>query len=174
MPDYSGASLIARAREFAAMAHRHQTRKYTGEPYFVHCEEVALLLSKVGMRPEVVAAGYLHDTVEDCGVTRDQLVSEFGEAVATLVMEVTDVSKPSDGNRAARKGLDRDHLALASPEGMSVKLADLASNTRSITEHDPDFAAVYLREKAELMPLLAAGNAELHAMASRQLAGPSD
>ncbi len=98
-------------------------------------------------------------------MTVAQVARAFGEGVARLVHEVTDVSRKEHGNRAARKALDRQHLAAASPEGMTIKLADLISNTQSITQHDPNFAKVYMREKAELLPMLERGNADLLARA---------
>lgn len=77
-----------------------------------------------------------------------------------------DVSRPKDGNRAVRKAKDRAHLARASAEGKSIKLADLVSNTRSIVAHDPNFSVVYLREKRALLPFLTEGDAGLFALAT--------
>jgi (p)ppGpp synthase/HD superfamily hydrolase len=153
--------LIERADAFAAKAHEGQTRKYTGEPYIVHPRAIAELLSEAGLDDEVVAAGLMHDVVEDCDVTVEQIRTLFGDRVARLVDEVTDVSRPEYGNRAARKALDRAHLAEASPDGKSIKLADIIDNTRSIVPHDPSFARVYLREMRLLLPHLAEGNAAL-------------
>lgn len=158
--------IIDRARALAERAHKGQVRKYTGEPYILHPAEVAGLIVSVDLPLGVIAAAWLHDVVEDCGTTREQIAQEVGEGVAALVMEVTDVSKPTDGNRAKRKAMDRDHLANASPEGQSIKLADIISNTTSIVERDPDFAKVYLREKRELLPLLRRGHPLLWAAAA--------
>lgn len=164
-----GQALILAARAFAESAHSRQVRKYTGEPYFAHCEEVAALLEMHGERPEVVAAGYNHDTIEDCGVTRDQLAEALGEDVARLVVEVTDVSRPGDGNRRARKAIDLKHLSKASRDGKTVKLADICSNAPSIFRHDADFAKVYFREMQELLPHLRGGNPVLFAKAQELL-----
>jgi (p)ppGpp synthase/HD superfamily hydrolase len=98
-------------------------------------------------------------------VTADLLHREFGEDVAALVLQVTDVSKPEDGNRRVRKNMDRQHIAKASPRAKTVKLADLISNSRSIVAHDPGFARVYLREKAALLDILHEGDASLMAEA---------
>ena len=68
--------------------------------------------------------------------------------MAELVDDLTDVSKPQDGNRATRKELDRQHTAKASPDAKTIKLADLISNSRSIMKDDPNFAKVYMKEKA--------------------------
>ncbi len=154
--------LIYKAKNFAERAHAEQVRKYSGEPYAVHLREVAGYCAEVGCRDEVVAAAYLHDVIEDQGVTREHLQSLFGMDVSRLVWEVTDQSRPEDGNREARKAIDRTHNARASPEGKTIKLADLISNTKSIATKDPPFAVVYLREKRLLMPLLTEGNAILY------------
>ncbi len=154
--------LVNRAAEFAKIAHSEQKRKYTNEPYFVHCEEVAKIVESVGGTPEMIAAGYLHDTVEDTGTPIITIYTLFGCQVGDLVSSLTDVSKPSDGNRKIRKDKDRAHTANSSPEAKTVKLADLISNSQSIVEHDKDFAEVYLREKEALLHFLQEGNAELY------------
>ena len=102
--------MVERARTFAANAHAYQVRKYTDMPYITHCMEVAVLVERNGGSNLEVAAAWLHDVVEDCGVTYADLVFRFGPRVAKVVMELTDVSKPSDGNRAARKAIDLEHL----------------------------------------------------------------
>lgn len=162
------------AADLARELHAEQRRKYTGEPYFSHLHEVARLCDDVDAGPCVLAAAYLHDAIEDQGATAESIAAafastEFGAVVAELVMEVTDVSKPSDGNRKARKAMDRDHLAKASANGQTIKLADIISNTASIARHDPAFAKVYLREKTELLPLLRRGHPRLWAMAQHTL-----
>lgn len=159
-------NLVAHAADYAKIAHASQQRKYTGEPYFNHLVEVAVTLEWVGCRPEVVAAGYLHDSIEDTSVTGMDLSRLFGPEVAWLVEQVTDVSKPSDGNRAFRKKLDAEHLSRATPEAMTIKLADIISNTRNILERDPSFAKMYLKEKKALLPLLLRGNEVLWQIAN--------
>ncbi len=103
--------------------------------------------------------------VEDTPVTLDEIRDAFGDLVADLVGDLTDVSKPSDGNRAARKAIDRHHTELASPQAKTIKLADLIDNTRSIVQYDPDFAKVYLVEKALLLEVLREGDATLFEIA---------
>lgn len=159
---YTGESIIeAFAIEIAQRAHRPQKRKYTHEPYIVHSLEVAQLVRGVTHTPEMVAAGWLHDVVEDTSVTLGEVQVICGQAVADLVGMLTDVSVPADGNRAKRKAIDREHTACAYPEAKTVKLADLISNSRDICAHDPDFVRVYLREKALLMDVLKDGDAGL-------------
>lgn len=161
--------VILQARRFAAQAHGEQKRKYTGAPYTDHLEEVAGILFEYDEHPLTVAAGFLHDVLEDTDVTKKQLEEVFGPIIAQLVWEVTDQSKLSDGNRAARKTIDRDHLAKSSKEGAAIKLADLISNSRDIVDNDPNFAVIYLREKDELLKVLKHGPAGLYAKAKEQI-----
>jgi len=152
---------------FATAAHAGQARKYTAEPYICHPAPVVGILKDAGVTDEaILAAAWLHDTVEDnAAIENSHIRLVFGDRVAQLVDEVTDPSRPEDGNRATRKAIDREHLAKASAAGQTIKLADLISNTGSITLHDPDFAVVYMREKRDLLPLLADGNTALFAKA---------
>jgi len=160
-------TMVDRARVFATAAHAAvgQVRKYTFEPYIVHPAEVAGIVAARPHDPEMVAAAWLHDTVEDTGVSIEDIRAEFGDKVAELVGWLTDVSKPEDGNRAVRKALDREHIAQAPAAAQTVKLADLIANSRSILAHDPEFARVFLAEKRMLLEVLTRGDAELMAQA---------
>ena len=153
--------IILKARDFATLAHAGQRRKYTGEPYIIHPEHVAGLVQTVGAGRAAVAAAYLHDTVEDTDITVPDIRREFGDEVAALVREVTDVSRPEDGNRATRKAIDRAHLAESSPRGATIKLADMIDNTSTILRFDPAFAKVYMKEKKELLKVLGHGDPRL-------------
>lgn len=131
-----------------------KARKYTNEPYIVHCQEVCAILNNYKCKPDVVIAGMLHDILEDTKVPKSLLAVTFGEQVAQLVWEVTDVSRPSDGNRAIRKAIDAQHLSKASSDGKDIKLADVISNCWDIANHDHKFAKVYLAEVRLLLPQL--------------------
>jgi (p)ppGpp synthase/HD superfamily hydrolase len=151
--------LVRRAKAFAATAHAEQKRKYTGEPYTVHLEEVAALVAAVGAPEAVVAAAWLHDTVEDTEVTLDQVRAAFGDDVARMVEALTDEPwVEGKNNRATRKALDRTRLAKADPWTQTIKLADLISNSATILERDPKFAKVYLAEKRALLEVMTRGN----------------
>jgi (p)ppGpp synthase/HD superfamily hydrolase len=160
-------NLVKRAAIFAKRAHAaiDHRRKYTNEPYFVHPAEVAALVRSVPHTDEMLAAAYLHDTVEDTKVTLEDIRAEFGDEVASLVEMLTDVSKPEDGNREVRKAIDREHTAKASPAAKTVKLADLINNTIDIVEHDIDFAVTYLKEKQLLLEVLKEGDPTLWKLA---------
>lgn len=160
-------NIVEKARIFATAAHSavKQTRKYTGEPYILHPAEVVGIVSSIDHTQEMLAAAWLHDVVEDTGITIETIHAEFGEKVAELVDWLSDVSKPEDGNRKTRKAIDRDHTAMAPSEAQTIKLADLISNTKSITEHDPKFAVTYLEEKKLLLEVLTKGDSKLMAIA---------
>jgi (p)ppGpp synthase/HD superfamily hydrolase len=117
----------------------------------------------------VIAAALLHDVIEDTIVTEEILLREFGMDVTDLVMQVTEVSKPSDGNRATRKIMDRNHYAQGNSLGQTIKLADLIDNTKSITAADPNFSVVYMKEKTELLRMLTKGDRHLHIIAQKQV-----
>lgn len=156
-------ALEERARVFATAAHAAvaQLRKYTMEPYIVHPAEVVSILKTVPHTEAMVAAAWLHDTVEDTGVSIELIRAEFGSEVSDLVGWLTDVSRPDHGNRAARKAIDRAHTAAAPAEAQTIKLCDLISNTRSIVEHDAKFARTYLEEKRLLLEVMTKGDPTL-------------
>ena len=143
--------LESRAAAWAFHFHEGQKRKYTGEPYWIHCGGVANLVREVAHTEEMLAAAWMHDLVEDTDVTLDEIRAEFGGTVAELVGWLTDVSRPEDGNRETRKAMDRRRLSEAPPPAKTIKVADLIDNVHTIVQHDPEFARVYLREKRLLL-----------------------
>lgn len=154
-------TLEIRAKNFATARHHGQTRKYTGEPYINHPAAVVEMVRCVPHTVQMLATAWLHDVVEDTDTAISEIRDKFGSEVALMVDMLTDVSKPSDGNRAVRKAIDLAHIAKASPGAKTIKLADLIDNTNSIVEHDPAFAEVYLAEKAKLLDVLKEGNPAL-------------
>ena len=153
-------NIVLKAEKFATMKHGEigQVRKYTGEPYINHPAEVVSIVKSVSHTDEMLAAAWLHDTVEDTITTFEEIEEEFGLTIMEFVKGLTDVSKPEDGNRAIRKAIDRRHMADQTPFVKTIKLADLISNSKSILEHDPQFAKVYIEEKRLLLPVLHEGN----------------
>jgi len=159
--------LIEKAKIFATKAHKRidQRRKYSNQPYDVHLDAVAKLIGSITDDEEMIAAAWLHDVVEDTPATLGDIEREFGKSISVLVGELTDVSRPSDGNRAIRKAKDRQHLAHVSARAKSIKLADLIDNGRDIARHDPRFAAVFLEEMRRLLDVLGGGDSRLYKMA---------
>jgi (p)ppGpp synthase/HD superfamily hydrolase len=161
--------IVEKARIFATAAHAaiDHRRKYTNEPYIVHPRQVAQFVETAGGTPEMIAAAWMHDVLEDTAVTPEAMREEFGDSVTDLVLWVTDVSKKEDGNRATRKAIDRQHIASAPGEAHTIKLADIISNCSSIMMHDEDFAKVYFEEKRLLLEVLIKGNEGLYNYATR-------
>ena len=164
--------LVDRARKYAINAHKRidHRRKYTQHPYSVHLAAVAKHVSSVTDNQQVIAAAWLHDVVEDTSATLYDIELEFGKTVAELVEDLTDVSKPSDGNRAVRKAIDRQHLAQAAPAAKTVKLADLIDNCQDICKNDKRFARVFLEEMDPLLNVLQEGDARLYELAQKTYA----
>ncbi len=163
--------IIERAEQFAVQAHGPQKRKYSDQPYIVHPLEVAQIVQSVPHTNAMIAAAILHDVIEDTEASYDDIVVNFGVVVADLVEELTDVSKPEDGNRAVRKALDRAHLAKASADAQTIKLADIISNSKDIKENDPKFAKVYIPEMKALLEVLDKGDKDLMKQAQEQVFG---
>ncbi|MGP9810077.1 HD domain-containing protein [Rhodopseudomonas sp. NSM] len=130
--------LVSRAADFAARCHAGQRRKGSAkEPYVNHVAEVAELLAVAtdGSDAALVAAGWLHDTIEDSGTTRDELIEQFGDDVAALVIECTDDKTLP---KAERKRLQVEHAPHLSGRARMVKVADKISNLRSLIFSPPD------------------------------------
>jgi hypothetical protein len=155
--------LIERAKVFSTQAHQRidHRRKYNNQPYHIHLEAVANLVASVTDDPEMLAAAWLHDVVEDTPATLEDLEKTFGKSVTQLVKELTDISRPSDGNRTVRKAIDRRHISKASARAKTIKLADLIDNCTDITHHDHRFALVYLNEMSSLLDVLGEGESLL-------------
>ncbi len=145
--------IVTQAFTFATAAHAAvgQKRKYSGDDYIVHPMRVAKVVEQYGGTDEMIAAAYLHDVVEDTQVKLDTITSLFGSVVADLVDDLTDVSVPSDGNRATRKSIDRQHTVQASTDAQFIKCADIIDNSWDISDNDPSFWVVYQREMVSLL-----------------------
>ena len=147
---------VTLAKFFATGAHAAvgQRRKYTLEPYIVHPNRVAITVVRYGGDADMQAAAYLHDVVEDTAVTIVDVQDMFGVDIARIVEGLTDVSQPTDGNRAKRKAMDRAHSAKASHKAQFVKCADIIDNSSDIGKNDLNFAVVYRKEMTALLAVL--------------------
>jgi guanosine-3',5'-bis(diphosphate) 3'-pyrophosphohydrolase len=133
----SGIAVILKAAEFAARKHRDQRRKdKSASPYINHPIALAEVLSRVGgiTSPNVLAAGLLHDTLEDTQTTRLELRKAFGPSIAKIVDEVTDDKRLP---KQRRKDLQVEHAAHISKSAKLVKLADKISNLSDIVTSPP-------------------------------------
>lgn len=156
------------AMTFARHVHRDQRRKYTGNLYSDHLAEVAGIVATVpGNCDAMISIAWLHDCVEDQGVTEQFLIDHFSEKIAFGVMDLSDMEK---GNRAERKEATRLRLAYVPAEIMTIKVADIISNTSSIVMNDPVFAKTYLKECNLLLDVLVLADARLLNLARTQIA----
>jgi len=167
-------TLAFSAMQYARYVHRAQRRKYTGNPYADHLAEVAgIVSSAIGgaispLREQMIAVSWLHDCMEDQGVSTSELTDLFGATVAYGVLELSDLET---GNRAERKAASRARLAAAPAWIQTIKCADLISNTSSVVRHDPKFAVTYLEEKRLLLNVMTTADPRLLAMAREQIGG---
>jgi (p)ppGpp synthase/HD superfamily hydrolase len=159
-------ALVARAADFAARRHVGQRRKGAGqEPYVNHLAEVACLLAETAEEPNayLIAAGWLHDTLEDTNTTKDELENLFGSLVTEIVVEVTDdKSLPKD----VRKRLQVENAAGNSVPARLLNIADKTSNLRALAASPPtdwDWAgkAAYLDWAEQVVASCRGLNAEL-------------
>ena len=123
--------LFDRAAKFAIEAHRGIERRGKGYPYILHPMEAAVIVSAMTTDQEMMAAAVLHDTVEDTGVTFDQLRREFGDRVATLVWHETS-QLPHDAPWRDRKQAQAALIAASPRDSKIVALGDKLSNLRTI------------------------------------------
>jgi (p)ppGpp synthase/HD superfamily hydrolase len=125
--------------------------------------EVAELLKEAQEPEEVQIAGLLHDVLEDCDVEYSTLALMFGPRVADLVAQVTKPSFQHEPtlSRSKREWKILQHLQKADSQGQSIKLADIISNTSTISDRDPAFARQYMLEKSNQLGVLTDGNDSL-------------
>jgi (p)ppGpp synthase/HD superfamily hydrolase len=120
--------MIDKALEFAARKHAGQLRKGTNYPYLVHCVDVMMILKNENYEREIIAAGILHDTLEDTDTTYEELVEHFGEMVADLVLYCTEDKTKSWKERKTltiQKMFDDENV-----KGNLIVLADKTANLR--------------------------------------------
>lgn len=138
-PTAEDITIVKKAFAFAKEAHKEHER-LSSEPYFLHLAETAKILAELGVGGKTIAAGLLHDTIEDVGIKRDDIVREFGEEVAFLVDGVTKLG------HLKYKGADRHSeslrkLFVAMSEDIRVlliKLADRLHNMRTLSHIPKD------------------------------------
>jgi len=151
-------SLVQRAYEYAEKAHANQVRK-SGDPYFSHPVAVAVILTDLMLDATTIAAGLLHDCVEDVeGCTLDGVRQLFGDEVALLVDGVTKLSQLNFANReeAQAETLRKMFLAMAKDiRVVLIKLADRLHNMRTLKYQKPERQVPIARETLDIYAPLA-------------------
>ncbi|MGA2236549.1 MAG: HD domain-containing protein, partial [Terriglobales bacterium] len=144
--------LVKRAYEFSQKHHAGQSRA-SGEPYLVHPLEVGNVLADMKMDSVSIAAGLLHDSVEDTSVTAVEIRQEFGEQVAHIVEGVTKISKIDFSSREEAQAENLRKMMLAMVDDIRVvliKLADRLHNMRTLEHLDPERQQKIARETLEI------------------------
>ncbi|HEY4496856.1 MAG TPA: HD domain-containing protein [Candidatus Paceibacterota bacterium] len=144
--------IVKKAASFAKERHKHQKRK-TGEPYFIHPKNVARTVSNWTKDKNVIAAGYLHDVIEDTGADYEDIEERFGKKVADYVSLMSrDMRLPKNKSLS----LFRRQLGSAPPEVKLIAAADMENNASSIA--DTDFMKSWFNKINTMMPYLKRGN----------------
>ena len=144
--------LIKKAYDFIMVKHEGQKRK-SGEPYTIHLVWVAYILATLQTGPTTVAAGLLHDVMEDCDVSRDEMVSLFGEEITTLVEGVTKINKMQfkDESDFHAENHRKIYIAMANDiRVILIKLSDRLHNMRTLEFMKPEKQKSISRETLEV------------------------
>jgi GTP pyrophosphokinase len=145
-------TIVKKAYDYSLKHHEGQSRA-SGEPYLVHPLEVALVLAEMKMDPVAVAAGLLHDSVEDTSVTIEDIRKEFGEQVAHIVEGVTKISKIDFATREEQQAENLRKMMLAMVDDIRVvliKLADRLHNMRTLEHLQPERQKKIAEETLEI------------------------
>lgn len=144
-------ALVTKAYEFADHAHAGHTR-YSGEPYMAHLAAVALSIAKMDMGPRTIAAGLLHDTIEDTDVNAEDIRREFGEEILFLVESVTKLSAVRyHGTDRHNESLRKLFVATSQDiRVLIVKLTDRLHNMQTLQHVPPDKQIRIARETLEI------------------------
>ena len=137
--DQADFALINRAYHFAKKHHEGQIRK-SGEPFLSHCVEVARLLAQLGLDHTTVAAGLLHDVIEDTPATHAEVAEQFGDKIAELIAGVTKIDQITYESREARQAETYRKMLLSMVKDirvMLIKLADRLHNMRTLQYLSP-------------------------------------
>jgi len=127
-------ALIEKSYEYSKEKHKDQYRK-SGDPYFVHVISVAYELAKLKVGPKTIAAGFLHDVIEDCGVTKEEFIQEFDEDIYSLVEAVTKIGalKFKDEKEYLAENHRKIFIAMAKDiRVIIIKLVDRLHNMRTL------------------------------------------
>ncbi len=155
---------VKQAFEFASKAHAGQTRKDGKTPYILHPVAVSMNVidtyivgcgeSELTFMDKCMIVALLHDVIEDCGVTVEELIAEFGAWIADPMIHVSSVTKGDSRPRQVRKQVDEDHYANGCEIAQTVKVADMLHNISDMGNNpdaDLKYQLMYLNEKKRLI-----------------------
>ena len=141
--------LINQAYDFIMEKHEGQKRK-SGEPYTIHLIWVAYILATLQTGPATIAAGLLHDVMEDCGVSREEMVERFGEEITTLVEGVTKIGKMPFKDESDVYAENHRKIYIAMAKDIRVIFADRLHNMRTLQFMPPHKQKRISRETLEV------------------------
>jgi (p)ppGpp synthase/HD superfamily hydrolase len=152
------------ALQFATLKHKGQTRKDGVTPYIVHPVGVAKIVETYGGDMNQICIAKLHDVVEDCDCTVDEIREAFGDDIADGVAALTNTSKidAPELNRAARKARDNEKLTKIAARYKLVKLADIYYNVNDLEGFKRGFAFKFLEEKRTQAAVVREGSEQLY------------
>lgn len=170
---------IAKAAAYAAQKHNGQFRKDGVTPYFYHCAMVAYFVQKYCSYPgnyydieDMICAAYLHDVVEDCGVTFEEVESEFGETIAGYILGLTNVYTKEaypNMNRAARKRAEFLRIANLNHRVKSIKLADRLANIIDMDTLEGGFKDKFIDETKMLLGVIREANQNMASLIEEKI-----
>lgn len=147
--------VIEKAREFAKEKHKGQTRKFAGEPYFSHLENVSNIVKEYTSKEnkdEMITIALLHDILENTPTTEEELEKKFGSKIASIVKELTtdktESKKIGKGEYLRRKLKDKNQV---SDDALLIKLADRLDNVSDLHNGKDDFAKSYAKETSHII-----------------------
>ncbi|MBP5280358.1 MAG: bifunctional (p)ppGpp synthetase/guanosine-3',5'-bis(diphosphate) 3'-pyrophosphohydrolase, partial [Erysipelotrichaceae bacterium] len=145
-------ALIKKAYDYAYDKHKDQKRK-SGEPYFVHVLNVAYELAKLQVDPNTICAGLLHDVMEDCDVTKEEFIEEFGEEIYEIVEAVTKISNLKFTDEKEYQATNHRKILIAMAKDVRVilvKLVDRLHNMRTLEFLAPEKQKRIARETLDV------------------------
>ncbi|MBR5796168.1 MAG: bifunctional (p)ppGpp synthetase/guanosine-3',5'-bis(diphosphate) 3'-pyrophosphohydrolase [Erysipelotrichaceae bacterium] len=145
-------ALITKAYNYANEKHEGQFRK-SGDPYIIHAIAVGYILATIHGGPKTIAAGLLHDVMEDCDVSRETMVKEFGEEITTLVEAVTKIGNIKFKDEKEYLAANHRKIFIAMAKDVRViliKLVDRLHNMRTLNFMKPEKQKKIARETLEV------------------------
>jgi guanosine-3',5'-bis(diphosphate) 3'-pyrophosphohydrolase len=145
-------ALITKAYQFADNAHAGQMRK-SGEPFITHLVNVVYILAELQVSPFTLVAGFLHDTIEDCGISKETIAKEFNKEIADLVESVTKVTQLSAMTKEEFQAENHRKIFIAMAKDIRViiiKLADRVHNMRTLFAQSVEKQKLIAKETLEV------------------------